>query len=118
MAVADRRCGRHEHVQCQLKKSYNRVPPQLRRHVRAARWQHPLRFAIEAAIVEKGHGIARILEIDDRIGPHAAFGAESGPAASPSWFMNRTNDPSRNWGSQAGEPGLRRSVRKRQSLLE
>src|SRR6516225_6943417 len=65
MAVADRRRGRHEHVQHQLKNSYNRIPPQLWRHVRPARRQHPVRFAIEAAIVEKGYRVARILEVDD-----------------------------------------------------
>src|SRR5262249_11865774 len=67
MAVADRRCRRHEHVHRQLKKSYNRVPPQLRRHVRAAWRQHPLRFAIEAAVVEESDRVARILQVDD---PH------------------------------------------------
>src|SRR5262249_44257096 len=35
------------------------------RHVRAARRHHPLRLAIEAAIVEKGRWVAGILEIDD-----------------------------------------------------
>jgi hypothetical protein len=48
MAVTDRRCGRHELVHRQLKKAYNRVLPQLRGHVRAARRQHPVWFAIEA----------------------------------------------------------------------
>src|SRR5262245_24247755 len=67
MTVADRCCRRHELVRHQLKKRYNRVPSQLRRYVRAARRQHPVRFAIEAAIFEKGHRVARILEVDD---PH------------------------------------------------
>src|SRR5262245_32523869 len=67
VAVADRRRGRHELVHRQLKKSDDRVPAQLWRHVWSARRQHPVRFAIETATVEEGHGIACILEINE---PH------------------------------------------------
>src|SRR5262245_27305214 len=67
VAVANRRCGCHELVRCQLKKSYDRVPPQSWRHVRATRRQHPVGFAIETAVLEEGHRVACILEIDD---PH------------------------------------------------
>src|SRR5262245_62214792 len=67
MAVANRRRGCHELVRCQLKKSYDRVPPQSLRHVRATRRPHPVRFAIETAVLEEGHRVACILEIDD---PH------------------------------------------------
>src|SRR5690606_28932103 len=119
MAVAYRRCCRHEFVSRQLKESYNGIPLQLRRHVRAARWQYPVQFAIEAALLEKGHRVACVLQINDAHRPPvAALTGGRGSAASPCWFMNRTNDPSRNWGSQAGDPVFRWSVRKRQSLLE
>src|SRR5262245_50033709 len=67
VAVANRRCGCHELVRCQLKKSYDRVPPQSWRHVRATWRQHPVGFAIETAVLEEGHRVACILEIDD---PH------------------------------------------------
>src|SRR5262245_20420204 len=62
MAVANRRCGCHELVRCQLKKGYDRVPPESWRHVWATRRQHPVRFAIETAVLEEGHWVARILE--------------------------------------------------------
>src|SRR5690242_12622594 len=65
MAVADRRCSRHELVHNQLQKSYNRIPAKLRRYIRAARRQHPVRRTIKAAVLEEGHRVARILEIDE-----------------------------------------------------
>src|SRR6516162_9931994 len=106
MAVADRRCGRHEYVQCQLKKSYNRVPPQLRRHVRAARWQHPLRFAIEAAIVEKGHGIARILEIDDPHRPPCRIRSRVRPGG----LSVLVHEPHERSVAELGKPGGRTGI--------
>lgn len=65
MAVADRCVGCGEHVQRKLEKCDDRVPAHLRRHVGAARRRHPVRRAIEAAMVEKRRRVAGILEIDE-----------------------------------------------------
>ena len=113
MSVAHRRIGRHRHVERQLQHRYDRVPPEFRRDVRTAWRIHPFGATIEIAIIEKRNRIARILQVDDAHGPQ---GASAGPG-SPFWFMKRTNEPSRNCGNQAGEPGLRCSVMLRQILL-
>ena len=91
VAVPDRHQEPDRHVEPELQERHDRIPAQLRRHVRPHRRVHPLRLVPERVRVEEGDRIAGVLQ-DRRTA--SAPSVAPGMSSAFSWLVKRITEPS------------------------